>query len=522
MDILSLPEHVASADAVLNGPHGAVSRLARQRGQSRQQLYRQAHCLADSALPDRRRQRFARLRRRLARLRRRCRQLRRQLRHAAVCDPDRRARFACTAQAEGVSLPVAQRLLAVFLGQDTPSVATLGRDAHQAAQRAAALLEVLDEHSRPKVRQAAGDEMFVGPRPVLMVVEQHSLCWQVGRLAKDRTGQTWAEHLKGLTSLEQLSKDDGSGLAKGLALVNQQRRELGQAEVADQADHFHLLREGRRALRRVEAQAQKAATAEAEAAAQLARADRQGHKRTGPAARLRLRARKAEAALGRWVRQGDALERLRQRLKLFTPDGRLNSRAQGEAAVAAALEELTGPEWEKFRRQVSRKEVWTFLDRVADGLSGLPEEGGAKALLVRAEGLLARPELSRAEGPAGAAARGVLLVVAALLAAGGERLGRLRSAIRGALVSSRRSSSVVEGLNSVLRMSQGRHRRLTQGLLDLKRLYWNLRPFRTGPRKGKTPYQLLGLGLGVTDWWDVLQLTPEQLRQQLSAPPLVT
>src|SRR5262249_3881453 len=146
-------------------------------------------------------------------------------------------------------------------------------------------------------------------------------------------------------------------------------RERGVAEVADQADHFPLVREGLRALRRVEAQAQQAATRQAEAQAQLARADRQGHKRTGPAARLGLRTARAEAALGRWVRQGDALERLRQHLKLFTPDGRPNSRAQGEAAVAAALEELTGPQWKKFRRQVSRKAVWTFLDRVADGLS---------------------------------------------------------------------------------------------------------------------------------------------------------
>jgi hypothetical protein len=79
---------------------------------------------------------------------------------------------------------------------------------------------------------------------------------------------------------------------------------------------------------------------------------------------------------------------------------------------------------------------------------------------------------------------------------------------------------VVEGLNSVLRMGQGRHRRLTQGLLDLKRLYWNLRPFGTGQRQQRTPYQLLGLDLPITDWWDILQLTPEQLRHQLSAPPL--
>ena len=34
---------------------------------------------------------------------------------------------------------------------------------------------------------------------------------------------------------------------------------------------------------------------------------------------------------------------------------------------------------------------------------------------------------------------------------------------------------------------------MTQGLLDLKRLYWNLRRFRTGRRKDQTPYGLLGI-----------------------------
>ena len=43
-----------------------------------------------------------------------------------------------------------------------------------------------------------------------------------------------------------------------------------------------------------------------------------------------------------------------------------------------------------------------------------------------------------------------------------------------------RASSAVEGMNSVLRMHQARHRTVTQELLDLKRLYWNSRPFREG------------------------------------------
>src|SRR3954452_17698629 len=79
-----------------------------------------------------------------------------------------------------------------------------------------------------------------------------------------------------------------------------------------------------------------------------------------------------------------------------------------------------------------------------------------------------------------------------------------------------RASSLVECLKSVARMQQARHRKMTQGLLDLKRLYWNLRRFRTGQRKGQTPFDLLGLKVPDLSFWEFFKLTPEELREQLS------
>ncbi len=69
-------------------------------------------------------------------------------------------------------------------------------------------------------------------------------------------------------------------------------------------------------------------------------------------------------------------------------------------------------------------------------------------------------------------------------------------------------------------MQQSRHRKMTQELLDLKRLYWNLRKFRTGRRKKTGPYERLEVPLppGLS-WWQLLQLTPDQLRALLSAQP---
>jgi hypothetical protein len=60
-------------------------------------------------------------------------------------------------------------------------------------------------------------------------------------------------------------------------------------------------------------------------------------------------------------------------------------------------------------------------------------------------------------------------------------------------------------MNSVLRMHQSRHRTLTQEMLDLKRLYWNTRVFGGGKRKGRCPYEHLGLKLPSYDFWTLLQ-----------------
>ena len=70
--------------------------------------------------------------------------------------------------------------------------------------------------------------------------------------------------------------------------------------------------------------------------------------------------------------------------------------------------------------------------------------------------------------------------------------------------------------DSVVRMHQGRHRHVSQEMLDLKRLYWNCRVFREGKRKKRSPYELLGLKLPTSDWWQLLQMDPQELEQELS------
>jgi hypothetical protein len=83
-----------------------------------------------------------------------------------------------------------------------------------------------------------------------------------------------------------------------------------------------------------------------------------------------------------------------------------------------------------------------------------------------------------------------------------ESYRRVAAALSGTV----RASSAVECMNSVLRMHQSRHRTLTQGLLDLKRLYWNTRVFRGGRRKGRCPYEHLGLKQNSYNFWSLLQV----------------
>src|SRR5262249_40438664 len=52
---------------------------------------------------------------------------------------------------------------------------------------------------------------------------------------------------------------------------------------------------------------------------------------------------------------------------------------------------------------------------------------------------------------------------------------------------------------------------------SLERLRWNTHAFAAGKRKKDSPSGLLGLKLPPGGWWRLIQMTPEQLRRQLSA-----
>src|SRR3954468_13343004 len=162
----TIPQRVASAFAVLCGRYGDVTEMAKVRERSRQSLYREAEQVVESVDGTEAQARIDELKRHLDERQAEVNALRERLKHAVEITPDEQHEFATIAQAEGVSLSVARRLLRVMTGpRRSQAVATLGRATIEAGKKAGPLLRVLDEAARPKVKQGTADEIFLDANP---------------------------------------------------------------------------------------------------------------------------------------------------------------------------------------------------------------------------------------------------------------------------------------------------------------------------------------------------------------------
>ena len=515
MGMVATDRRIGSAFFVAWGQYGDVTRFAQEQGVSRQWVYLEAKQVVARLTSTHLEEELRRLQSENDALRDQVAQLKQRLSMAVVLDEEKQGEFASVGQAAGVTLPQCQILLSVLIAEPL-SVASLGRRSQAAGARSGALLKVFDEYARPLVRDAALDEIYVST-PVLMAVEQESLCWVSGRLSEEVSGAVWSQEIKQLPNLEQVARDGGLALAKGVALANAERQEQGRAPAVDQGDHYHALQSGGVGLGRAARRARKALARAEDAQKALEECARQGQAQTHPASRAYHAWQAAEKAMDAWQETERLWQRTTEAVRLITADGELNTRAKAEAVLAQTLPQLSDSDFAKTKRQLQQPEMLNYLDRVQDQLRQLPFTPEVIQAAVQQEALRRRPDLLQGESAQAAARRGVLLVCAVILGKAAEEGQKTLAAVREIFGRAHRASSLVECINSVVRMHQAQHRKMTQGLLDLKRLYWNCHTFRTGRRRGTTPYQRLGVpwppGL---HWWDMLKLTPEQLRDKLS------
>ncbi len=328
--------------------------------------------------------------------------------------------------------------------------------------------------------------------------------------ASDRKAETWAGQLAPFERLEFAVSDAAKGISAAVSRLARARRDTPSAPTLEHGlDLFHTTMEARRVLarhwRHAEAAWEKAEAAEAA----VARAKRQGLDARGVSRTAHAAWRSAVASLEQFERLEAAWNRAHAALDRFTPEGRLNDRVRAESEIAATRPALAGSEWSKVRNFLDDPRSLRFLDRMHRRLEEAEPRADWRASLAWRWWL--RHGRPKPADPLTASIRSV--------GRHGElapREQRSYDQIAAVLKDTVRASSAVECLNSVLRMQQSRHRRMTQPMLDLKRLYWNSRVFRSGPRKTTSPYQALGLPLPSFDFWDLLQTNPAHLTQQLS------
>ena len=97
----TIPQRVASAFAVLCGQYGDVTKMAKDREQSRQSLYCEAEQVANAVDGTAAQARIDELQRQLAGQRAEVQVLQERLKHVVEITPDKQHEFATVAQAEG-------------------------------------------------------------------------------------------------------------------------------------------------------------------------------------------------------------------------------------------------------------------------------------------------------------------------------------------------------------------------------------------------------------------------------------
>jgi hypothetical protein len=506
MRTISFAGWISNAAACLTGLHGAVTQQAEQSGCSRQSVYDHSQKVSAAVEaehgggPTR-----AELIRVNEALRRENTQLWEWLFQAIEFPLAKQQCFAVTAMAMGLSLSQTLVLLAILLGaQAHPSRTTVHRWVQAAGKAAGEVLKQLDYSCKTLVLVGCLDEIFFHGRPVLVGVEPRSMVWFLGKQAGNCQGSTWFKELQPWTSLDYVVSDAGTGLQAGIAQMQQHRRETEQVPLEKGLDVFHTKQEAQRVLRtqwnRVERLWE-----QAEAATRaVEKAQRQGRDSRGATTAARGAWNRASITFHEYEEEEAGWKQAELALSVFRPDGQLNDRSWAQEQVALALPHLSSQEWSKVRGFLNEEESFTFLDRLHRQLEQLSVPEAMRDALVHLWWLRRQRPRKSSETTVGGYHHLALVhqVLCQKLDPNWRESYRRVATVLGQTV---RASSAVECMNSVLRMHQSRHRTMTQGMLELKRLYWNCRVFRGGKRKGLCPYEHLGLKLASYDFWNLLQ-----------------
>lgn len=340
-------------------------------------------------------------------------------------------------------------------------------------------------------RRAVGDEIFLGDSPMLVVAEPHSLAVLAVAVEEHRDEKTWTKAFEALGELEIFASD----LGKGLTAAVEARGWLHQADI------FHALKILTESLSVEERRAY--ATIEEEYAweRRLEQLRDAGEDLRGVATNHALAHKKTQGALDRFDEIEKLVRRLRSAVHLCDEFGRWMSPEERERRIGPALDRLDALGLARRRRVAGywrNPKLLSFareVQRRLDALEVPPCDLDRRDLLDAASGAWAR---------AAALLHGPGALVAVLRRQTAARscadFGSLLAGVAAILNDALRASSAIECLNSLWRVYQQVKKSFGTDFAYLVALHHNLHVFTEGPRRRRTPFELLGVDAGTRDW----------------------
>jgi len=488
--MLTLPVEawIGNAASVVSGAWGAVTRRAEQSGYSRTAIYQHAERVVQAVANEQASGiSYEELWAENERLKAENEALWHAWSETEDLSESKQRELASAGSAMGLSLTQIVVLLAIVLpSRMAPSRATVGRWVQQSARQSRGILEVLDRACQRWVLVLCLDEVFFHQVPILMGVEPISLAWLAAQRGPDRSGESWCGVIEAWPNLEHVLADGGEGLERGVKLANEARRQAQEPESDAPAtitmglDVFHTERELEQVLQRLWNRVERQIESAVKADAKLAQAKRRGQNPRGWAGSAGRAWRQAERLFDEAVQAQEAVEQIKETLGWFDASGHLYNRQRAQRQLDEASQKLQGESWSKGKRMLKDARTLSHLDRLHEQLGSAAPEPMLREALTHLWYL--NRLIRQSEGEARVRLQEVMVLEQIrcgwLSTDWHESYLKVDELLRRAV----RASSAVEGVNSVVRMHQGRHRHVSQEMLDLKRLYWNCRVFREGKR----------------------------------------
>jgi hypothetical protein len=363
-------------------------------------------------------------------------------------------------------------------------------------------LILLSEKVTSKFSYACLDEIFFHHTPILTVVEPDSMVVGACDRSEDRTGESWHTVLSYFPNLCYVISDEAKGIGKGVRLTNE--------TLLHQKDLYHLMREISKTTRSLESRLEKLLKAEEKAWQDWIEG--------------RIYTKTMEKTLATVNEQLELMEQYYQSLELLdfafspvTKDYKSNTKKQGQRILSEVIQRLKALKTLKINGLIGALEkkapgCLVFLEQLQRELKSIPVEFPQESeftaeqirewaiqevCLQQAMADEPKDEVFSAYCNLWEKVRSLKKLIPLFL--------KVVSKVKKVLYRPKRASSLVECFNSILRPIQQVKKQVTQEFLWLKALHHNMKTFKQGKRKGKSPFQLLGIDFGTQDWIELLE-----------------